>query len=257
MAESNTGTEKNSSQHDTSEAYDSIEKPISGQYKFSIRSTISEAWDKTSGAKWPIQLAFFYYFLVMLAIIIVAVVASVALRSAPAAGDPSASFLIQFLFQVGINIIGLPMLLGILIMGIQRSVNATINPTSVFLYFHKTFNLFLTVILMYIMIMIGFILLILPGIYLSVAYYMALPLVAEKDMSPWQALEISRKAIGHHWFRMVGFMIVSGIIIAISIIPFGIGLICTLPLSIIAYGILYRNMFGVENATIEAARLEQ
>ena len=103
---------------------------------------------------------------------------------------------------------------------------------------------------MYIMITIGFILLILPGIYLMVAYYMALPLVAEKGMSPWRALETSRKAVTHRWFSIFGFFIVLSFIAFVSAIPLGIGMIWTLPMMLIAYGILYRNMFGVEAATI-------
>lgn len=242
MSESNTGNE----------ILESVEKADSGDYTFSIRATLSEAWDKTSGAKWPIHLAFLYYFLVMLAIVIVGVIATAALTTVPVMGDPSGSMAMQFLLQIGVNLIALPMMLGIIMMGIQRSVNAPINANSVFMYFPKMFNLFLTLLIMYIMVTIGFILLILPGIYLSVAYYMALPLVVEKGMGPWQALETSRKAISRHWFRMFGFFIVASIILAISIIPFGIGLIWTLPMFIIAYGIIYRNMFGVEASTMGA-----
>lgn len=250
MSESNTGNEQYSMANSDSGIAGSVEKAISSDYKFSIRATLSEAWNKTSGAKWPIHLAFLYYFLVMLAIVIVGVIAGAALTAAPAIGDPSGSVAIQLLLQIGINLITLPMIVGIIMMGIQRSVNAPINANSVFMYFSKMFNLFLTLIIMYIMITIGFILLILPGIYLSVAYYMALPLVVEKGMSPWQALETSRKAVSRRWFRILGFLIVVSIILAISIIPFGIGLIWSLPLFIIAYGIIYRNMFGVESSTI-------
>jgi len=250
MPESNTGNEDYSMQSDGTEMAGSIDKAINGEYTFSIRATLSEAWDKTNGAKWPIHLAFLYYFLVFLAVIIVGVIASVALTAAPGMSDPSGSFLMQLLLQIGINLIALPMMLGIIIMGIQRSVDVPINANSVFMYFPDMFNLLLTMIIMSLMIAIGFILLIIPGIYLAVAYYMALPLVVEKGMSPWQALETSRKAVSHHWFRMAGFFIVVSIILTISIIPFGIGLIWSLPLFIIAYGIIYRNMFGVETSTV-------
>lgn len=111
-------------------------------------------------------------------------------------------------------------------------------------------SLIITVIIMYIMLAIGFLLLVLPGIYLSVAYYMALPLVVEKNMSPWQALETSRKTVTHRWFRMFGFLIIMSILITLSMIPLGIGLIWSLPLFLIAYGIIYRNMFGLEAETL-------
>jgi len=231
----------------------SIEKGISGDYSFSIRAVISEAWEKTNGTKWPVQLAFLYYFLIIFAIIIVIMLASMALMTVPT--DPMNSttpIIMQLILQFGMNLIALPMMMGIVMMGIKRSVDAPITANSVFSYFPKMFSLLITMILIYIMVIIGLILFILPGIYLMVAYYMALPLVVEKGLSPWQAMEVSRKTVSRKWFRMVGFFIISSIIITLSTIPLGIGLIWTLPLFIIAYGIIYRNMFGVEATTIES-----
>ncbi len=227
----------------------SVEKGISGDYNFSIGAVLSEAWDKTSGTKWPIHLAFLYYFLVALAIIIVLFITTAAL-SFGSSSDGLAGFF-QIILQIAINIILLPLMLGIIIMGIQRAAGRDINANTIFGYFSKTFSLFATMLIMSIMLAIGFLLFILPGIYLSVAYYMALPLVVEKNMGPWQALETSRKAVTRRWFRMFGFLFIMSIIVAISIIPLGIGLIWSLPLLIIAYGIIYRNMFGIEAATLK------
>ena len=117
-------------------------------------------------------------------------------------------------------------------------------------YYASVWRLFVTMLLLYIMVLIGFALLIIPGIYLSIAYYMALPLVAEKGLSPWQALEVSRKTISKRWFTMFFFSIVISLIVMASMIPLGIGLIWTLPMMMIAYGIIYRNMFGVRDETL-------
>ncbi|VAW93809.1 hypothetical protein MNBD_GAMMA23-742 [hydrothermal vent metagenome] len=230
----------------------SIEKGMSGDYAFSIRAVLSEAWQKTNGAKWPVHLGFLYYFLIVLALIIVTMVASMALMTAPVdpLAEPTAPIIMQLILQLGINLIALPMMMGVVMMGIKRSVDAPISANLVFTYFQKMFSLLLAMIMIYIMVIIGLLLLVLPGIYLMVAYYMALPLIVEKGLSPWQAMEVSRKTISHRWFRMLGFFIVASILITISMIPLGIGLIWTLPMFIIAYGILYRNMFGVEATTL-------
>ena len=240
-----------SNQQSNDSSYGSIEKAISGDYEFSVFGVISEAWDKTSGAKWPIHLAFLFYFLVTIAIVVVAVIAITALSIGAVATDSTMPLLMQIVLQIVMNLIMLPMIMGIVMMGIKRSVDSPISSSSVFAYFSRMFMLLLTIIIMYIMVAIGFFLLIIPGIYLMVAYYMALPLVVEKQMGPWQALETSRKTINHCWFRMVGFMIVLSVVLTISMIPLGIGLIWSLPLFIIAYGIVYRNMFGVEPMTLE------
>ena len=226
-----------------------VEKGLQGDYSFSIRATLSEAWDKTNGAKWPIHLAFLYYFLVGFAIFVLYVLTSMALSEGPSTEEELS--LLLFTFQVVVSIALVPLMMGIIMMGIIRSSGRKINANTIFAYFSKTLSLLITIFIMYIMIFIGFLLLILPGIYLSIAYYMALPLVVEKNMGPWQALEASRKTVTHRWFRMFGILFILSIIISISIIPLGIGLIWTLPLFVIAYGIIYRNMFGIEADTLE------
>jgi hypothetical protein len=77
----------------------------------------------------------------------------------------------------------------------------------VFSYFHRIPGAILWYFLMTLMILLGYILLIIPGIYLSFAYMFSLPLMIEKDMTAWQALEVSRKAVTRIWFRATGFLL--------------------------------------------------
>lgn len=228
--------------------YGSVEKAIRGEYEFSIGSVLSEAWAKTSGSKWPFILAFIYYVLVIIAVMMGLGVMMASVMAVTE--EPGFIVLVQLVTQLGINLIVMPMIMGIVLMGIKRSVDAPFSAGMVFNYFSKMLPLFATMILMYIMIFIGLVLLVIPGIYLMIAYYMAMPLVVEKGMSPWQAMETSRKAITHRWFSVFGLFIVMIIIISISMIPLGIGMIWTIPMMMIVYGILYRNMFGVEASTV-------
>lgn len=228
--------------------YGSVEQAIRGEYEFSIGAVLSEAWAKTSGSKWPIHLGFFYYFLVVIAVMVV--IGLVMAGVMAVTEEPAVMVLIQVVTQLGINLIAMPMIMGVVMMGIKRSVDAPISASMVFNNFSKMLPLFATIILMYIMMLIGFLLFVIPGIYLMIAYYMAMPLVVEKGLSPWQAMETSRKAITHRWFSVFGLFVVMMIILTISMIPLGLGMIWTLPMVMIAYGILYRNMFGVEASTI-------
>jgi uncharacterized membrane protein len=63
-------------------------------------------------------------------------------------------------------------------------------------------------------------------------------------------MEISRKTVSKRWFTMFFFGIVMSLILIVSVIPLGIGLVWTLPMGMIAYGIIYRNMFGIRNQTL-------
>ncbi len=48
----------------------------------------------------------------------------------------------------------------------------------------------------------GLLLFVLPGIYLIVAWTFALPLVADRGMEFWSAMEVSRKTVHRCWFRV-------------------------------------------------------
>jgi uncharacterized membrane protein len=147
----------------------------------------------------------------------------------------------------------IPMTVGLWMIGVKIATDQPCEPTEVLQYYPKIVNLFLTYITMYILIIIGFCLFILPGIYLSVAYYLALPLAAEKNLSVWQALETSRKAINHVWFSVFGLFIILGLLCIATIFTLGIGMIWVMPLMMISYGIIYRTIFGIESSvTVDA-----
>jgi len=70
-------------------------------------------------------------------------------------------------------------------------------------------------------------------------------LIADKKLSAWQAMEASRKAITKHWFKIFALYFVMVVILIISTISLGLGLIWTYPMMISLMGILYREIFGV------------
>lgn len=211
----------------------SLENGIAGNYDFTIGDIIGTAWAKTQGNKGKIWLAILLYVLATIAVI---AVASVLLFIVPLFGVLLSSAL-QFAVLT-------PVTAGLYLLGIKIAANQNVSGASIFDYFDKIWSLLLTMILMSIMIAIGFALLILPGIYLAVAYAMALPLVIDKNLSPWDAMEASRKAVSKHWFKVLGLYIVILLIMWLSAIPVGIGLIWTLPLAVVLYGVLYTTMFG-------------
>ncbi len=222
--------------------YGSIEDAINGNYKFEIGEVISEAWEKTSGAKLTLILSFIIAIVVQLVVMFVGGMIIGALDLGVAGA---------IIHQIIVMLIIMPINMGVFLLGVKRSVNAPMEISSIFGHFGKALKLLITAIVMQILVMIGFILLVIPGIYLAIAYCMTMILVIEKDMGVWEALETSRKAVTKRWFSMFLFMLLMGIIVSISAIPFGIGLIWTMPLFMISFAIIYRNMFGVNPETIQ------
>ncbi|WP_429614794.1 hypothetical protein [Synechococcus elongatus] len=100
--------------------------------------------------------------------------------------------------------------------------------------------------------MIGFVLLVIPGIYLSVGYLFAIPLVAERQFEPWQALEFSCKLVTQQWFAFFGFLIVLTLINIAGIIPCGLGLLFTIPWSVCAIAAAYEDIIGIANFSEDA-----
>ena len=93
---------------------------------------------------------------------------------------------------------------------------------------------------------IGFLLLIIPGIYLVVSYLFAELLVIDKKMDAWEALEESRKRITKNWFSYFALLIVLAVINFLGFIPLGLGLIVTVPLSLMAIVVAYVSEFQEE-----------
>lgn len=228
---------------DESGTYGSLEKGIAGDYTLSIGDICSEAWRRTKGNKGTIWLAVLFYAIAAAAISFIA-----SLVSGYTAFDPqaaaNASLVSQVIYQVLVAIAGAPLGAGIIMVGIKIARDESASATEVFAHFDKIVPLAAGMIMVYFLITIGFLLLVLPGIYLAVAYTLALPLIVDKNLGPWQALETSRQAITKHWFGFFGFLIVCLLLYIAGAIPLMIGLIWVIPLVSIAIGIAYRNIFG-------------
>ena len=143
----------------------------------------------------------------------------------------------------------MPLMAGIMMMAVHHIRGEQIDFKSIFNYYHLTGKLALASILIYVLTMVGILLLLLPGIYLSVAYVFALPLIVDKGMGVWEAMEHSRKTVTKHWFKVAGLMGALSIILFLGAIPLGIGLIWTVPLMFVTlYGLAYPVMFESNEA---------
>ena len=112
-----------------------------------------------------------------------------------------------------------------------------------FLFFPQATRLLVTTILMTLLIFVGYVLLVIPGLYLSVAYLFVLPLLVQRELGMLDALEVSRKAITHRWFTVLGILLALALINVIGAIPLGIGLIWTIPWTMLAMGVMYQRIF--------------
>ncbi len=224
----------------STDEWGSVERGIAGDYQLSVGQVFSDAWELTKGAKGTIWLALIVHQLVIIGVVMVLSFIMGMLGLGAQAIIPQV--IITF---VAIVLVALPLMAGVMLIGINRSVSQPISVGLLFGNWSKAVPLVICYFLVTVLTIIGFLLFSLPGIYLSVAYMLAMPLIVEKGMGPWQAMETSRKGITKRWFTVFLIFIALMFVLFISMLPMGIGLIWSVPFSVMVIGVMYRNIFGV------------
>ena len=95
-----------------------------------------------------------------------------------------------------------------------------------------------------ILMLLGILLCVIPGIYLSVAWYFAMPLVIDRRMNFWAAMELSRKMVTRHWFMIFAFLIVYGLLVIAGLIACCVGIFVTMPIGFAALMYAYETIFS-------------
>ena len=110
----------------------------------------------------------------------------------------------------------------------------------------RTGQLILLSLVQMTLVVLGYMLCIIPGIYLTVAWYFAIPLVIDRNLDFWPALQLSRRLVSKHWFIVFAAMLVFGLVAMIGIIACGIGILVTMPVGTIALMYAYETIFGAQ-----------
>jgi uncharacterized membrane protein len=93
-----------------------------------------------------------------------------------------------------------------------------------------------------VLIAIGLIALVIPGIYLAVGYLFAIQMSIFGGLDPWSAMEWSRKLITRNWWRFLGLLLVLVILNLLGILLAGIGLLLTIPLTFLVLYVVFEDL---------------
>ncbi|MFV2032765.1 MAG: hypothetical protein ACC663_09735 [Gammaproteobacteria bacterium] len=226
----------------------SVEAAIAGDIEISMSKTMGEAWRNLKGFKFKTLIALLLYMLVAIVASLLSIPVIFGLGAIGA--DQNSATIVGSLIQMVASLAIMPMFIGIHIMGMRHAENKSVSVGSIFGYFNRAPRVILCYLLMTIMIMLGMVLLILPGIYLMFAYMFALPLVVEKNMPAWRALETSRKALTRKWFSIFGVLLLIGLVNSLAILTLGIAWVWTIPWSVLTMSMIYTRLFGAEPHTL-------
>jgi uncharacterized membrane protein len=222
----------------------SIENAVAGRYDFEIGDVMSEAWGLVKGFKGTYWAAAILLYIMMMVFFFIWTRISIAIFGLPAR-PPAGVSIGPVIFNGLIGCFVAPLAGGMVALGVKRAAGMPVSFSTAFAYLGKVPVLFVAGLLTTLMSYLGIALLVIPGIYLIVAYGMTVPLIAFNDLGAWQAMEISRKAITRRWFSVFGLHFLVAIVVCLSALPLGIGLIWTIPWAILVLGVLYRRIFGV------------
>ncbi len=106
-------------------------------------------------------------------------------------------------------------------------------------------QLMLASIVSQLLLSVGLLLLILPGIYLLVAWFFFTPLlVMDKRLEFWPAMELSRKVVTRHWWQFFGLLLLQLLVLLAGLIALGVGVFIALPIVTAATVYAYQDLFG-------------
>lgn len=154
---------------------------------------------------------------------------------------------------MGSYVVGGPLFGGLILMvfGVMRGRPAEFN--QLFDRFKFQFlPLFLVYLVKSLLVGIGLLLCLIPGIYLGVSYLFALHLVVDKKAEFWPAMETSRKLIGKHWGGMFLFGLTLFGINLLGVLALCVGALFTAPLMVCSICAAYEDIVGLEPETAPA-----
>jgi hypothetical protein len=116
--------------------------------------------------------------------------------------------------------------------------------------FFKGFDYFVPLLLYSliagIFIALGIVALIIPGIYLAVAYTFAPLFIVFAKMEFWDGMEISRKLVTKNWWDIFGFVLLLLLINLAGTLALLVGLLFTIPLTYCAIYAAFEDIVGTE-----------
>jgi len=215
----------------------SLETALSGQYKLGISDTIQEAWALVKGNKLAIWLGV----LILGAIGVVLQLLAMAIVGTDDPESRKVSLLVNLLSLPVISISS-----GFMMMVLKRIRGENVGVSVMFSYFPRTLPLILMSLLAWVVLVVSFLMLILPGIFLSVALSFTIFLMLDREMSVVNAMLTSVKIIAKKWFSFffIGFFIC--MLNVVACIPLCIGLIWSIPLCMVCYAYTYHKVCGQE-----------
>jgi uncharacterized membrane protein len=208
------------------------------QSSFSIKEALRFGWEKTK-SNFPLV------FTVVLVMVLINL-SSKFLDMTFGFDDHNADFdigslMLSIFTQIAILIIELILSINIIKQGLIIVRGGEANLRRLFDYPDNFFWFVLGQILTGIIIVIGLLLLIVPGIIAALAFFFVKPLLVDQKLRPMQAIRLSYAMTNGRKWQFLKFSVVLLLVNLVGLLALGVGLIATLPMSFFAFLYVYNN----------------
>ena len=127
----------------------------------------------------------------------------------------------------------------------------------IFDYIPLIFLLALTQLVNSILMQLGLVLLIIPGLYFWMATSFSLMLVADKSLTPLKAILLSCRVFNAYWGQITALFMIMAVLAITIPLTLGLSLIWIMPLYFSLIGVLYEKLIGGEQVRTEAKPKER
>ncbi|HEY4414396.1 MAG TPA: protein kinase [Verrucomicrobiae bacterium] len=209
---------------------------LARDYTLSIRSCVRRAWTLLCANFWP--------FVGINALMIALVSFAGSIGSATIQHGPLGHNSTEITSGLATLVYG-PLMGGLILYFLKKIRNEKATVETAFSGFSQRFlQLFLAGFVTSLLTWLAFFCLIVPGIYLLVAWMFTLPLVMDKGLDFWSAMELSRKVITKHWWKFLGLGLVMVLLSVAGVMVCLVGFFVASPLVLLTLMYAYEDIFS-------------
>jgi hypothetical protein len=212
----------------------SVEQTLAGRADLDIMAVIREAWAKTDGIKGLVIGGM---------LLVYAAVVLVTMMLAGIFGLEDQTLIGSTISQLVVMMIIYPFMAGVFMLGLKRSVGLPVTFQEQFAYYATLLPIVAVGVLQSAVTSLGFLLLIVPGIYLTFALCLAVPLKAERDLPITDCLLLSARLVNRKFFEVAVLSLAIALLVVLGVLSL-IGWIWTIPWTVMIMAIMYRQLAG-------------
>lgn len=204
-----------------------------------VGSVVGRAWQAFK-ERWGLLLGA----TLILALVFVLFAGIVAAITDPKGPDPVDNLVAELLVRLLYSVVSTAITAGgiVLLLKVLRGEPASV--IELFVHWRPVFYLIVVNILLGIVIFVGFILLIVPGLYLIGRLSLTPFFLVDQKLGPFQAIDRSWDATKGQGWRVCLLLLVGALIGMAGFLAFVVGLLFTIPLSYLVYAVAYQRLIG-------------